>query len=323
MLKQSVEQIQEETQQSLTTQEEFVLEDDSIITDEYFEKSMLELDEMNFVEIKKVNKEFLFQKDSLEKAKVSVNQIMELRKMTDEAAQSDSSLANAIMDADMEVSTGVEDITKFLESYDDTMNKLNKLIERSEELIHKFDDVEKTTKYLTENMLQIIDKNIARLKKDDSNTMKHLLIYYNEVRNIFSNRDSVDFLLEKIGTKNIEVRRLKTSLKKDKYGSVLAATQKKVVGLFTGIFNANQMAVAEEYLTKLFGNENEAFYFQYVLALIYERERTHGKYGKQKWVEVLFMNVMDIATGIYDLDSGKEYYDTQLLKLRDELVKII
>ena len=231
MLKQSVENIEDETQKSLTDQEEFVLENDSIITNEYFEKTLLELEEMNFVEIKKVNKEFLFQKDSLEKAKVSVEQIMELKKMTEDAAKTDNNLADAIMNADVEVSTGVEDITKFLESYDDTMDKLNKLIEKSEELIHKFDNVEKTTKYLNENMLQIIDKNIARLKKDDSNTMKHLLIYYNEIRKVFSNRDSVDFLLEKICTKNIEVRRLKTSLKKDKSGNTLKATQKKVVGL--------------------------------------------------------------------------------------------
>ena len=323
MLKQSVENIEEETQQTLTDQEDFVLEDDATITDEYFEKTMLELEEMNFVEIKKVNKEFLFQKDSVEKAKVSVDQIMELKRLTDEAAQTDNNLANAIMNADMEVSTGVEDITKFLDSYDDTIDKLNKLIEKSEELIHKFDNVEKTTKFLTENMIQIIDKNLARVKDNDSNMTKHVRIYYTEIRNIFSNRDSVEFLLERIGTKKIEVRRLKASLKKDKSKNVLTATQKKVVGLFTGVFNANHMAVVEKYLTDLFGSEEQAFYFQYVLSLIYERERTHGKYGKHKWVEVLIMNIMDIAAENYDLDSGKEYYDEQLLKLRDELVKII
>ena len=153
VLKQTVENMEEETNQPATTNEEFVLEDQSIISDEYFEKTCEEIAEMNFIEVKKINKEFLFQKDSLEKAKESVEQIMELRKATEDAAESNADLANAIIDADAEMNTGIENITEFLNSYDDTMSKLNALIEKSEERLHAFDNVEVTTKYLNDSML--------------------------------------------------------------------------------------------------------------------------------------------------------------------------
>lgn len=322
-LKDAVERIEDETQQPVTDQEDFILEDQSIISDEYFEKTCEELSTMNFVEIKKILNEFKFNKDSLEKAKVNVDQIMELKKQTEKSAENDSNLASAIMDANAEMSAGTDNIESFLNSYDDTISKLDALIEKAEERVHEFDNDDKTTSYLNRNMIEIIDKNIERLSKDTSGHMKNLLIYYKEIREIFNNRSSVDFLLERIGTKNIEVRRLKQSLKKDTHGAVLTATQKKVSGLFMGAFKAEQMATVEKYLHELFGNEEIAFYFQYVLSLIYEREKLHGKYGKHKWVEVLFMNIVDIVVECYDLEGGKEFYDEQLLKLKDELVKIL
>jgi hypothetical protein len=278
---------------------------------------------MNFIEIKKVNKEFKFQKDSLEKAKASVDQIMEMRKLTDEAAETDTNLADAIMEANAETEAGTSNIEAFLNSYDDTMHKLEILIERSDERIREFDEVEKTTSYLTNSMLEIIKKNMERLDKDESDRMKHLKIYYKEVYNIFSNRTSIDFLLEKMDTKTIELRRLKTSLKKDKNGDVLKATQKKVTGFFTSVFNVKQLESVEKYLIDLFESEELAFYFQYVLSLIYEREKTHNKYGRHKWVEVVFLNIGDIIVENYDLEGGKDFYDTQLLKLKDKLVSIL
>ena len=206
------------------------------------------------------------------------------------------------------------------------MQKLNVLIEKSEERIHTFDDIEKTSSYLNDSMVQVIDKKLAGyavLSTEDAEKAKRSIIYYTEIRKIFKDRCNVDFLLERIGTKKIEVRRLKASLKKDKSGNVLAATQKKVVGLLSGSFKVNQLAAAEKYLTELFGSEDESFFFQYVLALIYEREKTHGKYGKHKWVEVLFMNIIDICTNMYNLEGGEDFYREQLLRLRDELVKIL
>jgi hypothetical protein len=82
------------------------------------------------------------------------------------------------------------------------------------------------------------------------------------------------------------------------------------------------MTAIEHYLTGLFESEDLAFYFQYVLSLIYEREMTHNKYGSHKWVEVLFMNIVDIIVGTYDLEGGKEEYEKKLLELKD-LVKAL
>lgn len=322
-LKQNIDAIEDETQESVTDQEEFSLESNSVITDEYFEKTCEEIEEMNFIEVIKINNEFRYHKDSLEKAKESVEQIVRLQEEMMKSAESDSNLTNAIMEADAQSSHELDDLKAFLDSYDDTMGKLNALIEKSDERIHAFDDVEKTSSYLNNSMVEVIDKKLNGIKDDGSTKTKQMLTYYKEIRKIYEDRTNVDFLLERIGTKKIEVRRLKTSLKKDKSGNTLAATQKKVVGLLSKSFNTNLLVRAEEYLTELFGGEDEAFFFQYVLALIYEREKTHGKYGKHKWVEVLFMNIIDICTNKYDLEGGEEFYKEQLLKLRDELVKIL
>ena len=321
-LKQSVELIEEETKESVVTTDDFTLENNNIITDEYFEKTCEEIKSYNFIEIKKVNAEFKFQKDSIEKAKESVEQIMELKKQTRESAKTNKDLAEAIMEADAEISSGTNNIEAFLESYDDTVRKLDLLIEKSEERIREFDDIEKTSSYLNTSMIEIIDKNIKRLESNPD-TNKHLLKYYEETKKIFSNRNDITFIADNIASKQIQVRRLKTSLKKDPRKDVLKATQKKVNSLFTRSFKTEQLAAVEHYLKGLFEDEDLAFYFQYVLSLIYERELAHNKYGSHKWVEVLFMNIVDIIVGTYDLEGGKEDYEAKLLVLRDKVKALL
>ena len=201
------------------------------------------------------------------------------------------------------------------------------MIEKTDERIKSFDSIKKTTSYLTNSMLEIIDKNFERITQIDSEKTKHLKKYYSTTRHIFANRTSVDFLLERISARNIEVRRLKASLKNDKRGDVLKATKNRAAGIFGNCFNTTQLEMVEGYLSNLFGYvfnyDDITFYFLYVLSLIYEREKTHGKYGNHKWVEVLFMNIIDIRTDMYDLDGGAEYYNEQLLKLKDALIAIL
>ena len=81
------------------------------------------------------------------------------------------------------------------------------------------------------------------------------------------------------------------------------------------------MASFEEYLINLFQSEDESFYFQYILYLIYKKEKETGKFGKHKWIELLIMNVCDIQVGLYDLPGGKEEYDKKLIALRDAMFK--
>ena len=321
-LKQTMENIEEETQEPMIDRKEFKPQENFTISNEYFEKTCKEIEEMNLVEVMRINREFKYHKDSLEKAKESVETIMQLQNAIDDSADKDSKLTNAIMEADVKDSNGIENLKEFLNSYDDTMKKLVILIEKSEERRHVFDEVEKTTSYLSNSMIEVIDKKLARLSLDDAEKTKRPIIYYTEIRKIFSDRTSIDFLSEKIPTKNIELRRLRTSMKKDRKGT-LTTTMNSIMSLYQTTFNSHQQANVEYYLADLFGDEDMMFYFIYVLSLIYKREKAHGKYGKHKWIEIVYMNILDIITGMYDLDGGAEAYNKQLLKLKDALVRIL
>ena len=309
-----------------TNEQSFELTDNSVITDEYFEKVCNDMETMNFVEIVKMQKELTSEKEELKSAKTTVENIISMKKTISESSEyGGEDLTSAIDEANAEFETGISDMQKFLDNFDDTMDKMDKLIAKADENIHKFDDVKKTTSFLTNAMVQIVDKNIAKMESTN-NITKNIRIYYKELKNIFSNRTSIDFVLSKIPDKKSYVRRLKNEMRKETGDQYVKSIQKNVTAVFCSVFSINQMQMFENYLKELFdidGDTETVFYFQYVLYLIYNAERTTGKYGKHKWIEVLIMNVLDIVDGNYDLEGGKEYFDEQLLKLREAVIAIM
>ena len=294
----------------------------STITKEYLEKTCEEIENMNFVEIKRVLKEFKDQKSDLEQAKETAEQIMEsiesMKKTTDDVYQ----LGLDVAKSDIESELGTDSIESFLEGYDDTMKSLDMLIAKAEEVDKKFEDIPKTTTFLSKSMLEVVAKNKEALDESDPR-FKHMNIYYNELATIFSSRENASYIINEIPKQKIILRRFITSMKKDRTGSVLKNVQKNVTSAFCTSFNVNQMQMFENYLKDLYGDATLAFYTLYVLYQIYSKEKTTGKYGKHKWVEVLIMNVMDILTDMYDLPGGKEEFDKQLLLIKEEVEKLL
>lgn len=288
-----------------------------VITQEYLEKTCEEIEQMNFVEVHRIIKELESQKSQMEQAKETAEQIMQMK----DSFKNDN-LGIDIAEADFENALGTDSIEKFLEDYEDTLASLNKLIDKAKEADEKFASIPKTTTFLSKSMLEVIAKNKAQLSSDDFR-FKHMNIYYNELATVFSNREDVSFIINEIPKQKILLQRFIVSLKKDRTGSVLKNVQKNVTTAFCDTFNVNQMQMFENYLKDLFEDADLAFYTQYVLYQIYNKEKTTGKYGKHKWVEVLIMNVMDILTDLYDLPGGKEEFDKQLLLIKDEVAKLI
>lgn len=308
----------------VVTQDDNKLEfsENSIITDEYFDQVCNDMEKMNYIEIAKFNKELKTEKDQLVSAKETANNIIDMKKSL---KSYEGDITSAIDEANAEFETGVSDMQEFIDHYDDTMDKMNKLIEKSEEYLHKFDDVKKTTSFLNDAMLQVINKNIKKMETNNKVT-KNLRIYYSELSVIFSNRTSIDFVLSKIPDKKSYIRRLKNEMRKETGDQYVKSIQKNVTSVFCSVFSVNQMQTFENYLKDLFnidGDTETVFYFQYILYLIYNSEKTNGKYGKHKWVETMIMNVLDIVEGNYDLEGGKEFYDSQLLKLREAVLNIL
>ena len=318
-IEEAVEQMEQESEMESAEPVDFAMQTNSVITNEYFEKKISEMKDMNYIEIVKLNREMKNQKDILEKAKESVEQIIQLEKEIDASSQTDDNLASAIAKADVESSHNLNDINEFLSSYDDTMDKLMKLIKKSEEIIKAFDDIPKTTSYMNKSMLQIVNKNLDKVNSINSPSMKNARIYYQNFQDILLHQTSVDFILEKLAGKQNEIRRLKTSLKKDRTGGVMKSTQKNVTSLFCTTFSVKQLDIFEKYLKDLFGDDEVAFYFQYALSCIYRHEKNFSKHAKHKWVEILIMNILDIHFGKYDLEGGKEAYNAELMKINDTM----
>ena len=101
-IEEAVEQMEQESNIESTESTEFNIKSNLVITDEYFEKLLSDMDNMNFIEIKKLNRDMKYQKDSLEKAKDSVEQIIQLENAMNESSETDKNLAAAIAKADVE-----------------------------------------------------------------------------------------------------------------------------------------------------------------------------------------------------------------------------
>lgn len=288
-----------------------------VITQEYFEKVCEELNEMNFLELQKTYRHLKVNRDELVSAKRTADQLIEMKKNLEEAENNNDALTNAIIEANAETEAGTDNIETFLKSYDSTMDKLEKLIQRAEDILHKFDEQEKTTSFLTENMLTVLNKNIKRLDLSNDSSLKNIKIFYKVLYEIFTNRASTTFLVKVIEDQKIFVTRLHDSINKDKSGSHEKLTKEMIDGTFSDVFNSVQLEAIGSYLEKLFGDKKTVFYLQYALAHFYSHEKSYGKYGKHKWVEVMYMNIIDICTDMYDLEGGKEYYEQQLLNLKD------
>lgn len=321
-IKQTFERIDEKSIPENTNSELLEISDAGIISQEYFEKICDEMDHMNYLEITKLHRQFKVNQDDLTHVKRTADQLLTLKEELSE--DSENNLTSAIMEANAEMEAGINcSVQEFLDSYDSTMEKLDQLIDKAEEIIHRFDEMPKTTSFLTDNMLSVLNKNLDRLNSSNESSLKTVKIFYKVLQEIFTNRTSTNFLVEKVKEQKNLVNRLRSSIEKDKTGSVLKTTQEKVGGLFLNVFNSNQLIAIEEYLQKLFEDDDIAFYLQYALSCFYEHEKVYGKYGKHKWVEVMFMNITDICSDMYDLEGGKEYYDQQLLKLKDVVKEIL
>ena len=313
-----LENISEEAGTDVEISTPETLDEEKELDDESYNEAVQQINEMNFVELSKFKKDLTNQLSQLDIAKESAQSILDMQKSLQDTVDSDSNLADAIQVADVETDTGISDVEKFLENFDDTKKKMEDLLQKATEALKAFDDVEKTTSYLTNAMLEIIEKNIKTLEENDSDDVRKSLKYFNAVKDVYSDRTNVSFVLKKLPHQKQLLKRLKTNLKnKNMKAQTLKNVQKNVTKEFAKIFNVNQLASFENYLSEVYGNEDDAFYVQYALYLIYKNDKEFKVLGKHKYIENIIMNVLDICVGLYDLEGGKEYFNEKLCEIRD------
>lgn len=326
----------EELEESLNATEEKKPEDASvlthavnelegIITEENVSSYKEYLETLNFVEVLKASKEvkqYFHIMEDMKNSALSLKKLTKsMRQLEDDVKEvhhEELSISNEIEASNIEDDALWKDADAFLDHYDTSIENLNKIDNIIAEKIKEFDDIPKTTAYMSTSMLEVININLQKIEESGSSSYTRAKKYYLNQREIFSHRDSIDWIYRKmLGNKQI-IRNLKKSLKDDKKKgkeNVLKITQKNTAEAFGKVFSLTQLTMFEEYLSNLYESKTAAFYVQYGLYLLYTHEKRFGKVGNHKWVEIVIMNVLDIMTEHYDLESGVGYYRSQLLKL--------
>ena len=91
---------------------------------------------------------------------------------------------------------------------------------------------------------------------------------------------------------------------------------RKYLEEFSHFFSEAQIETFIKYITEKFEDNQRAIKtFLSHLGKIIRKEKQTGKYN---YVKVFIMNVDDIVKGKYDLDGGKEYFDSKILELYEK-----
>lgn len=311
--------------EEITTKTERIISADIQVLQTYKK----DIEEANFIELGNIKRKLEREKEDLAQSKEMADSIIELKEQLKKLKTDDMHILATQMDiANLENDSMFNDLNKFLEEYDMLQEETAKLLQRTNERLDEFKAIPKTTSFMTGLMLETLNKNLKRVEEtaelNPNGTVKIQKMIENQMQ-IFIHRDSMEFILSKVGNYDIQLRRvINDCLKPNADRDIIPSIQKSVTETFIKVFNTNQLSAFEKYLTDLYGDSTDSFFVQYVLYLIYCRELDHGRaYGNHKWVEVLIMNVLDISTDLYDLESGYRKYDVELIRLRDAICKHI
>ena len=220
-------------------------------------------------------------------------------------------------------------MNEFLENFDQNVMNLNKTLEFVTEREEELKDIPKTATYMNKCMLEVLDQKTAPLKDRKEKRLKPIKIFYSNIRTVYENRDSMDFLRGQVEPNITYVRRILNDLKKERKNgrdgkNLTNAIMENVQKTFCNVFKIEQMRVFELYLKKMIGKRYKdtdliSFLYQYLLYIIYVNEKSRKK-GNHKWVEALIMNVLDIESEHYDLPKDKDVLNEEIFAMIGDMV---
>lgn len=303
--------------------------DENVITEDMVQEELDDIQGMGFIELISEKKALESRLQLLEDAKASLEYLQKMRKEA-ESIESDISKKIILSGAEKDAEKfGIDNIEEFLSEYRDSKEKLKRTLDFCNSRILEFENTKKTATFMNQSMCDLIDKRMKDLNSmEDSSKVKRMRKFYENTKNVYTNRDSVEWILEKIETKRDFLRRFAVSLRKDiKEGkdTTAVSAQKNAAKAFGKTFSMEQMTAFDKYLKKVFNPENDekdlsVFMTQYILYIIYSDQKI-WKYGNHKWVEAIIMNVLNILDNSYDLPNGIDYFNEQLLKIKASVMK--
>lgn len=199
------------------------------------------------------------------------------------------------------------DSENFLKEYDSNIERFDTLIAILDENIKRFESVEKTSKFLNSQMVDTIRKRKEEVLSRGVSNDNTLVKYLDTVTYVYEHRDSLDYIMRKASFDYI-VNKYRKEIKNKRKDAIRKARKE-----FLGIFKESQLVIFEKRLIALFNNDDAAAtLFEYHLFRICTAERGTGDYN---WVKAVIMNILDIESGIYDLDTPAEEYYSKISSL--------
>lgn len=198
------------------------------------------------------------------------------------------------------------DAAALRETYEPNKARLATILDAVKLELTKYDDIKKGTKFYTELFISNLEEAIVNLTKNSKDTT-----IFDNALDAFKtrgdvNRGCIPFILNY--TSDMKICDIKMEVIKNPFKCIA-----KYENQFSTIFNKEDFEMFRSYIKEKFENsERSITTFLNDLGRIAKKEKETGKYN---YVKVFVMNCIDIVKDIYDLDGGKEEFETNILKL--------
>lgn len=302
-----------------------------LITEEMMEKEKEIISNLNFLALAQYKREIKQQIADVEDTKVMIETLQKLMKpKTDD----DYNLGTDIMMENLrkEISlSSQEEMDEFLTNFPQNLANLNRTIELVEEREEELKDVPKTSSYMNNCMIEVLDQKTKNLNALEGKRYKPIKHFYSNIYRVYKERDSMDFLLDQVEPNIVYVRRILNDMKKERKNgrdgkTLTTAIMQNVQKGFCSVFKLEQMRLFELHVKKLIKEnisgdvELTSFLFNYLLYIIYSNEKDRRR-GYHKWVEALIMNVLDIESGNYDLPKDAKTLEGEIIIMIKDMLK--
>lgn len=305
-----------------------------MISDEEMKVLIDAIPTLNFIELHSMMRDISQTRIQLEDAKTMTDSFLDV--MNTRPTKKDDTLASKIQDADLEeqgkqilhtigedamdadgLEGTAEVLKKYYDEFDRTMEKVTTITELIESTLHeKYDNVKKTTSFLTTCTVEMLEKKIAELPERfaDGKLANDL----RKLKEIFETRTSIEWLSEELANANQSIRRLYYDLKKDATGIKRNSVIRSVCKEFGKYHSPTQMQECEKLLKSVLGDE-VSFYLIYALYSAHMRQMNRHRI-EYKYIEMFIINCSDIQMGLFDLEDGVDGYKGKI-KTLGEIVK--
>lgn len=252
---------------------------------------------LNYIEASNLKSNIVNEIENLNMMKETIDNINELN---------EDDLAKKIMaENELDDNAYKFDSEKFINEYNDTLSDLESVNDKLAEKLKEYDNEEKDTTFLTNQLIESIDKNLKRIEESDIINKDYEMKNLNTIKNIYMDRGNLEYLTHK-ASNAAAIKKWRKNLSNNQ-----SVTIKKSIKIFTKHFNKVQLQYIEKYINEAFqGDEFASVLFLAHMANIISAETNSGKYV---WVKVLFMNILDIQAGIFKYnDINAEEYENSI-----------